>query len=98
MPLKEEEEAVARLSDDEPEPEPEPVEEDPEELNVQQIISEYQRGFNEARLEFGSTLVATPARKMSARAKGRVRGRYMRLDPDHSEWDDVERLIRYSLS
>ncbi len=89
MALKEEE-AAARIAEDEPEPEPEPLAEDPEELDVRRIISDYQRGFNEARLEFGSTLVATPARKMSARAKGRVRGRYMRLGPDHSEWDAVD--------
>lgn len=88
--LKEGEEDAARISDDEPEPEPEPLTEDLEEIDVQHVISEYQRGFNEARLEFGSTLVATPARKMSARAKGRVRGRYMRLGPDGTEWDAMD--------
>lgn len=82
--MKEEEEEAARI---ELEPEPESLE-DPE--DVHRIISEYQRGFNEARLEFGSTLVATPARKMSARAKGRVLGRYNRLGPDRTEWDDVD--------
>jgi hypothetical protein len=90
VPVKAGEEDAAIISDDDEPPPPPPLAADPEEVDASRIISEYQRGFNEARLEFGSSMVATPARKMSARAKGRVRGRYMRLGPDTSEWDAVD--------
>ena len=62
-------------SDDEPPPPDTPPPPDEEPLDASQVLSEYQRGFNEARLEFDSTMIATPERKASARAKGRVRGR-----------------------